>query len=419
MRDIRDAHLQYRALPKVMNFNDIVDSFITDGSTEPMERIVKHMVSQAVTDEEVAYLAKRCAESGQTVTFNETLQTADIASTGAPTSLSTLLCPLYLREMGLRVPSLTVPGRPAGGIDVLAQIPGYKINLERTELLACMEQCGYVHLLADATFAPRDANLFVYRQRVGAQKNPGLVIASLLAKKAAVGVHKFGLDVRVAPHGNFGDNWDEARQNAQRFCRVSKLLQIDSTCFLTDARFPYQPYIGRGESLIAVAALFSNMSNAALKLHAKMCFDMSAALSSEQKAKQPDNDRLLYHFAQNLSAQGGDVEAFRMKAETLQAGHRYFLSSSFDGFLAVRPEILRTVIVEFQKQSTSQQIQFPDPCGLILQKNVGDYVRKGDLLATVRAENSLSSIVVNKLQSAFTATATPFVSKPLEVIHHA
>ncbi len=59
---------------------------------------------------------------------------ADVASTGGPSSLSTLLSPLFLRAGGAVVPKLGVPGRPAGGIDCLAQIPGYRTELSAQEV---------------------------------------------------------------------------------------------------------------------------------------------------------------------------------------------------------------------------------------------------------------------------------------------
>jgi hypothetical protein len=68
-----------------------------------------------------AELATALASSGE-VYDPHCLLTADVASTGGPSSLSTLLCPLFLRVGGLVVPKLGVPGRPAGGTNMSQSI---------------------------------------------------------------------------------------------------------------------------------------------------------------------------------------------------------------------------------------------------------------------------------------------------------
>src|SRR5437868_14746215 len=104
--------------------------------------------------EDMHRLNKLLASSGTVLTCNENGPTADVASTGGPASLSTLLCPLYLRSYGFVVPKLGVPGRPAGGIDVLAQLPGYRVDLSEADVRRVLERCGYAHFLAGTQFAP-------------------------------------------------------------------------------------------------------------------------------------------------------------------------------------------------------------------------------------------------------------------------
>ena len=168
-----------------------------------MAAVIASARSGAWGGDEMRRLAVALAESGTRLVLPEGRTTADVASTGGPASLSTLLCPLYLRDLGFVVPKLGVPGRPAGGIDVLAQVPGYQVELDATEMFRVLDRCGYAHFLAGPEFAPLDAALFRYRQKAGAQNVTALAVASILAKKIACGLNLAGLDVRVAPHGEF------------------------------------------------------------------------------------------------------------------------------------------------------------------------------------------------------------------------
>ena len=226
-------------------FKDAVDRLALRPSDDLLGEIVRRAADQTVTDDDIAHLACRLAQSGLILDLSNYGRTADIASTGGPSSLSTLVCPLYLCELGYVVPKLTVPGRPAGSIDVLAQIPGYLIRLTDADVLRIISDVRYAHFVASDAFAPLDARLFSYRRLCGALDSPALVIASILAKKIAAGVETIGLDVRVAPHSSFGSTWGSARRNARRFCRVAARLGRMAVCFLTDARLPNQPFIGR------------------------------------------------------------------------------------------------------------------------------------------------------------------------------
>ena len=165
-----------------------------------------------LSDDEIARLARVLADSGATLSWPSTVTVADIPSTGGPSSLSTLISPLFLVALGCAVPKLAVIGRPAGGIDVMAQVPYYTITLSRTDVLRIIDRCRYAHFLATTDHAPLDARLFDYRRKTDAVNVPALAIASLLAKKLAVGLAQVGLEVRVAPHGNFGGTWTEARK---------------------------------------------------------------------------------------------------------------------------------------------------------------------------------------------------------------
>ena len=106
---------------------------------------------------------------------------------------------------------------------------------------------GYAHSLASENLAPLDARMFRLRQETGAQGVPVLVTASLLVKKLAVGAKYVCLDIRIAPHGNFGIDWASASRNARLFLEAANLLGINAFSVLADALWARQsmPPAGR------------------------------------------------------------------------------------------------------------------------------------------------------------------------------
>src|SRR5690348_1284014 len=97
-------------------FEETIRALESNASVANMQAVVDAVTAGCVTDADLASLSSTLARSGEQKRFPSNVHTADIASTGGPSSLSTLLGPLYLRALGFHVPKLGVPGRPAGGI---------------------------------------------------------------------------------------------------------------------------------------------------------------------------------------------------------------------------------------------------------------------------------------------------------------
>lgn len=374
-----------------------------ESSDEELFAVVSAARNGELDESGIAALARAMAASGETLKASGN-KTADIPSTGGPTSLSTLLCPLFLRAVGWTVPKLGVPGRPAGGLDVLSQIPGYRTSLSIAEVSRIIDACGYAHFAAGKRIAPLDARLFVLRQHVNAQSIPALVIASLLAKKLAVGVRTVGLDVRVASHGNFGGDMATARENARLFCRVAALLEIDAICTLTNASRPYQPYIGRGESLLALFRLFSGESEPWLQRHADQCAWIATATVG--LSASPAASLLAYDaFAANVTAQGGTMDAFEAVATKIAEGHRCTISAPRSGFPIVDLERIRDAIVTQQRQSTNAG-PYPDTAGVILLAEDVSPIQSGTPVMTVRAEQ-VQERFLRELEACVSISDTP------------
>lgn len=304
--------------------------------------------------------------------------------------MSTLLCPLFLRVGGLEVPKLGVPGRPAGGIDCLAQITGYKTTLNTDEVNETLNRAGYAHFLSSGRFAPLDSRVFKLRQVHGFQEVPTLVAASLLSKKIAVGLTTAGLDVRVAHHGNFGRSMAEAEENAKMFARAAALVGIAGRPVLTDGSVPYQPYVGRKEALAALVDVFSGTADSWLREHVETCRRLSIAAAPadrEPLIQAAEAGDLCHAFMENLAAQGAEEEAFGEAVRKAHGGARLEILADGDGRVSVSLEAVRRCLVTAQATGPNKEVAFPDPAGVILLKRPGDVALKGEALATVRVDS--------------------------------
>lgn len=340
--------------------------------------IISSAKADRLSDADVAALARKLAASGEVL--EPAADHADVASTGGPSSLSTLLCPLYLHALGARVAKLGVPGRPAGGVDVLATVPSYRPTLAREAVEEALRTLRHVHLAAGPPWAPMDARLFTQRQEAGAQHLPSLVIASLLAKKLALGVTSVGLDVRVARDGNFGVNVATARANARRFVAVAALLGIRAVCFLTDARTPYQPFVGRGEALQAVTSVLGGTDDGPLRTHSHDCLRMAAECLGRHPVA-PSTADLRSALDACLRAHGTGIDEFVGRVREVEAEPRIEQRAQRSGVVRFDLSRLRDLLVARQLLAGTP---FADPAGVVLGARPGRTVERGALLMAIR-----------------------------------
>lgn len=398
-------------------FQRHVDAMAKAPTAANMRRVVGAAARGHLLDADLAYLASLLAGSGRTRPRACNATTADVPSSGGPSSLTTLLCPLHLRALGFVVPKLGVPGRPAGGIDVMAQIPGYRATFTGAEFNSILAKVGYAHCLAQDDLASLDARFFDFRQSVGAQSMTELAIASILAKKLALGVKHVALDVRVAAHGNFGTTWAIARENAKRFCRVSRLIGIHSVCVLTDGSVPCQPFLGRGESLWALHDVFEGTACPLLNAHANLCFRVAAAAVGGCTDSQPGRTRLKTVFSEHVVAQGSDYFSFEKKVDQVRRSSRFAVLAQQEGFLKIDLGALRSILVDIQTRSRSKG-SFPDPCGLILRLPAGAYVWRGDVVASARMPHADWRTYRDRLAEAFGRAQSAGAGRFYEEVHH-
>jgi len=198
---------------------------------------------------------------------------------------------------------------------------------------------------------------------------------------------------------------------------VAAALDITAVCFLSDATQPYQPYIGRGESLQAMADVLEGRCEGTLKRHADLCFGMAVSVVRPSDSRRPTGHQLKEFFLSNIIAQGAASSAFDEALALLRDSAMLSINASREGFLALDIGVLRDTLVDWQRKVATESVRFPDPCGIVLKLMPGDYVSLGDELAVVRVArqfNRDATRIKEEVARAFTVTSVAPATRTFE-----
>ena len=282
------------------------------------------ILDSGLTLDDVAELTTAIVRSANIAHVSETPGShsfTDVASTGGPASLTTLLPPIQLALMGAHVFKVSSRGNPAGAIDTLESIPGFRSNMSVADALAVAERHPYVHVAHGSNFVPADESLMIMRRRYGMMSRTDLIISSLLSKKLVTPIRSFVLDVRAGSGGNVGSK-EQAAEFAHRFVNVARILGITVRCVISGPALQTR-FIGRSESLRAVIQSLTDENVVASVDRACLLegLDMLGLDTSRVAARlqMSSVDEAIAVVAKLLSPQGVDAEQMAAYMRRIEA----------------------------------------------------------------------------------------------------
>ena len=153
---------------------------------------------------------------------------------GVGDKVSLLLAPI-VAACGGAVPMISGRGlgHTGGTLDKLDSIPGYDStpDLERFRQAVARTGCAIVGQTAE--LAPADRRLYAIRDATGTVESLPLIVASILSKKLAAGLHALVMDVKVGS-GAFMPTREQADELARAIVEVAQGNGLPTSAMLTD-----------------------------------------------------------------------------------------------------------------------------------------------------------------------------------------
>lgn len=212
---------------------------------------------------ETTALTMAMRDSGQRLHWDRGPVIDKHSTGGVGDTVSLVLAPA-LAACGGVVPMISGRGlgHTGGTLDKLEAIPGYTAFPDPDRLRAVVAEAGCAIVGASADLAPADRRFYAVRDVTATVASQPLIVASILSKKLAAGVHGLVLDVKTGS-GAFMPSDRDARALAQALVDVATCAGCPARAVLSDMSQPLAPAAGNAVELrVALDLLRGNTQSA-------------------------------------------------------------------------------------------------------------------------------------------------------------
>lgn len=367
---------------------------------------------QDMTDRERADLTMAMVNSGETIDLSaiEGIK-VDKHSTGGVGDTTTLvLAPLVA---ALDIPVAKMSGRglghTGGTIDKLESIEGFHVEISKDEFVNLVNRHKIAVIGQTGNLTPADKKLYALRDVTATVNSIPLIASSIMSKKIAAGSDAIVLDVKTGV-GAFMKTVDDARELAHAMVSIGNSVGRKTMAVISDMSQPLGAAIGNAlEVREAIDTLRGkgpkDLEELCLALGRQMVYLAGKASSleeAEEKLREVmHNGQALEKFRQFIVNQGGDASVVDRPERLPEARFKIELPALEDGVVAelVADEIGTAAMLLGAGRATKES-EIDLAVGLMLNKKIGDPVRKGESLVTIHANRDHIDDVKEKLYAS-------------------
>lgn len=367
-----------------------------------------------MTDQELSNFTIRMRDSGEHIKFdNINKYLVDKHSTGGVGDKVTIILAPILASLGLATAKLSGKGlgHTGGTIDKFESIEGFKFSKNSNELSEIANKTGIGLMGYSDKIVPLDKKIYALRDVTATVASIPLIASSIMSKKLATQSDLIILDVKVGD-GAFMKDIKSAKILANRMINIGKSAKRNVIVVLTNMDEPLGKNIGNAlEVLESIEALKGNFES-----DVKEVVYTFAAISLVQSKKVKDfkeayikidevinSGKALETFKNFLKLSEGDTKILEDYKFLNIAKNEYDILSKNEGYIEkiYTEEIGRAAMVIGAGRETKDS-KLDYGVGIIIEKKVGDFVKKGEVLAKIiyNSDNKLEDSKMH-LKNAF------------------
>ncbi len=349
--------------------------------------------------EETAALTIAMANSGDLLDLSKIHGIkVDKHSTGGVGDKTSLVLGPMVASLGVPVAKMSGRGlgHTGGTIDKLESFTGFSTTITTEQFIENVNTIKMAIVGQTANLAPADKKIYALRDVTATVDNISLIASSIMSKKIASGSDVIVLDVKTGS-GAFMKSFEDSLALAKEMVQIGTIAGRKTYAVITDMNQPLGSAVGNTlEVMEAIDALNgtapSDLFEVSITLAAFMLVGAEKASTvTEAKVmlnKTIEDKSALDKFAQFIKAQGGNSDAIYHTELFEKAKLEDTVVAPEDGYITSihTDEVGMTSLILGGGRETKDSI-IDLSVGLKIQKKLGEYVSKGDILATLYAND--------------------------------
>ncbi len=348
-----------------------------------------------LSPEERYNLTEIMAESGDRIDLSKLDGIkVDKHSTGGVGDKVTLIIGPIAATLGLTFAKLSGRGlgHTGGTIDKLESIPGYRTSLSEKEFIEIVKKHGVAVVGQTGKIAPADKKLYALRDVTATIDEISLIASSIMSKKLSIGSDLIILDVKTG-NGAFIKNVSEAIVLTEAMIDIGKRHGKIMGAIVSDMNQPLGKAVGNS---VEVKEAIETLKGEGPEDLSKICKIITSRMlqlaKSIEKVKADemidnviDSGEAMKKFEEFVIAQGGTSEIRNKGSKVLpEAENKGSVYSSKTGYIKyIQTENIGHASMLLGAGRVRKEDSIDPSVGIVIEKKIGDYVEKGDSLATI------------------------------------
>lgn len=287
-------------------------------------------------------------------------------------------------------------GHTGGTIDKLESFNGFTTGITAEHFVKQVNEIGVSIMGQTMDIAPADKKLYALRDVTATVDNMSLIASSIMSKKLASGADAIVLDVKTGS-GAFMKREEDAFALAKEMVTLGNMAGRKTIAVVSDMDQPLGYAVGNA---LEVEEAIATLRGEGPEDFTKLCMTLgtymllaAGAAQTEEEAEQKlssviQDGSAIKKLAEFVKAQGGDSKAVYDTSLLPKASIAEEIVSVQEGYVKKIDcdEIgICSLLLGGGRETKESVIDLS--VGLVLHKKVGDFVKEGEALATIYAND--------------------------------
>ncbi|MEI3598445.1 MULTISPECIES: pyrimidine-nucleoside phosphorylase [unclassified Oceanobacillus] len=405
--------------------------FVIEGYTNgevpdyQMSAFLMAVYFQDMTTEERVNLTKAMVESGDQVDLSEIDGVkVDKHSTGGVGDTTTLILAPLVAAVGVPVPKMSGRGlgHTGGTVDKLESIAGFQVEIEPETFIELTNKNKVAVVGQSGNLTPADKKIYSLRDVTATVNAIPLIASSIMSKKIASGADAIVLDVKTGS-GAFMKTLEDSKELAHAMVQIGNGAGRETIGVISDMNQPLGFAVGNAlEVKEAIDTLRGegpeDLHELCLELGSRMVYLGKKADSIEQAKEMLEeainSGKAIETFKTMITAQGGDASIVDAPEKLPKSSYTFEVEAKEDGFVSeiIANEIgIAASLLGAGRLTKESEIDLA--VGLVLNKKIGDEVKKGESLVTIHSNREDVKDVIDKIYGSYSVSKEKIEKKPL------